>query len=591
MTTGVLMYEFHETVELEIPNVSSKFAGFQESETKKGLVIEVAAIHEGMTANHNFYSASELAESISSWVMPYPKPIIRNHDISDEAIGRVIAAKMDVEEDGTPYSRLQIAITDPTAIEKVLDERYLTGSVGGKAGEALCSVCNSNWSEASAYKSGCKHVRGKTYTVEGKEHKAHLKMGKLSFKEYSIVNAPADSRSGVRAMTTDTDSVKSKESDGWVTSPARIFSINMDKEEILEYTESEDRNILSTMKKKDASPLYLGIKGAFLSALAVQEFEEDTMAEEDILAISEELSADLAATSSEVETVSEEEVEEASEEKKTHPFQSDPKVGNSCAACGAPEDDENHDDDDDDDDAEDDSDDATLNKDDGAESEETTTDEVVEEGSLFGNSPPTVDDTHINHNNVNRPQAQAKRHGQDINSETSANAPINRQSADMEDGEELSENSEEVELNETTKALELRIEELEAREQTLSEENARLKTALKGSLVERVVDTKVSLGMVSQEEREESIHEHMERSAVSLADTLRDLAQMVPAAIDYSGVPRVESQGNGIPIDNRKDGLNEKVLTIDTMEFETGSKKDINAEEFFTDALMGRKKL
>ena len=589
MTLGVLMYKFYETVELEIPNLGSKFAGFQESETKKGLVIEVAAIHEGMTANHNFYSAAELAESINTWVNPYPKPIIRNHDISDEAIGRVIAAKMDVEEDGTPYSRLQIAITDPAAIEKVMDERYLTGSVGGKAGEALCSVCNSNWSEASAYKAPCKHSRGKVYKVDGKEHKAHLKMGKLSFKEYSIVNAPADSRSGVRAMTTDTNNVSNDESEGWVKSQARIFAINMDKEEILEYTESEDRNILSTMKKKDASPLYLGIKGAFLSALAVQEFEEDSMEEEDILAVSEGLSADLAATSV-VEEVTEEVDSEEAETKKTHPFQVDPKVGNSCATCGAPEDDENHGEDDEDDEGDDEDD--ALDKDESGESEEVSTEVDTEEGDMFTNTNPPVGDSVPSKNYVNRPQTQEKRHGRDVDSETSAGSPLNRQAEDVEDGEEIQEeNTQEMELNETIQALELRIEELETRGQVLSEENAKLKTALKGSLVERVVDTKISLGMLSQEEREEALQEHMERSAVSLADSLRDLAKVVPPALDYSGVPKVESLSNGIPVENRKDGLNEKVFTIDSAESESIGNKGIDPEEFFTDALMGRKSL
>ena len=581
------MYEFYETVELEIPNVSSKFAGFQESETKKGLVIEVAAIHEGMTANHNFYSAAELAESINSWVSPYPKPIIRNHDITDEAIGRVIAAKMDKEEDGTPYSRLQIAITDPTAIEKVLDERYLTGSVGGKAGEALCSVCNSNWSEASAYKSACKHVRGRTYKVDGKEHKAHLKMGKLSFKEYSIVNAPADSRSGVRAMLTDGDKVSGDESDGWVRTTARIFAVNMDKEEILEYTESEDRNVLSTMKKKDASSKYLGLKGAYLSALAVHELEEDSMEEEDILAVSEELSADLAATS-----VVEEE-EENSEEaagKKTHPFQSDPKVGNVCITCGAPEDDSNHSDSDD---GDNDSDDEAVNKDDNGESEEVDG-EDSEESDLYTNTNPPAPDVTPAKNYVDRPQAQAKRHARDIDSENSSGAPLNRQSEDVEDGEVVSEeDSNEMELNEKIQTLELRIEELETREQTLSEENAKLRTALKGSLVERVVDTKIALGMISQEERDDALQEHMERSAVSLADSLRDFANVTPPTLDYSGVPRVESQGHAIPVDHEEDGVQEKVFTIgsdEVAELEASSKA-INPEEFFTDALMGRKKL
>jgi len=93
-----------------------------------------------MTANYNNYSATELEKALDSWVNPYPKPIIMNHDLNSEPIGRVIAAKMDKEEDGSNFVRLQIAITDPIAAQKISDQRYLTGSVGGKAGKAVCSI-------------------------------------------------------------------------------------------------------------------------------------------------------------------------------------------------------------------------------------------------------------------------------------------------------------------------------------------------------------------------------------------------------------------------------------------------------------------
>src|SRR5690606_40401090 len=42
----------------------------------------------------------------------------------------------------------------------------------------------------------CNHRRGRTY----KEKVAFLEMREVSFKEYSIVNAPADERSGVRTV-------------------------------------------------------------------------------------------------------------------------------------------------------------------------------------------------------------------------------------------------------------------------------------------------------------------------------------------------------------------------------------------------------
>src|SRR5689334_16559726 len=119
--------EFHETLTLTIPKVNRRIMEFSEARTsgKRGLVVEVAAIHAGLTANYNHYSDAELQRSLDSWVSPYPKPIILNHDIQNsEPVGRVMAAKMDHEEDGSSFVRLQVAVTDPAAIEKILDQRY-----------------------------------------------------------------------------------------------------------------------------------------------------------------------------------------------------------------------------------------------------------------------------------------------------------------------------------------------------------------------------------------------------------------------------------------------------------------------------------
>jgi hypothetical protein len=150
----------------------------------------------GLTANYNNYSAEALEKALQSWVEPYPKPIILNHDLNSEPIGRVMAAKMDKEEDGSAYVRLQVAITDPVAIQKVLDKRYLTGSVGGRAGKAVCSISGEDLaSESSDGKPKFpKYKRGQIY----KGKLAFIDMQDISFKEYSFVNQPADAKSGVR---------------------------------------------------------------------------------------------------------------------------------------------------------------------------------------------------------------------------------------------------------------------------------------------------------------------------------------------------------------------------------------------------------
>ena len=192
--------DFVETALMKTPDITewpSDLEEFSIASPNKGIIVEVAAIHAGLTENYNHYSADALRNSLDSWTDPYPKPVILNHDLETEPIGRVMDARMAQEEDGTEYVSLQVVVTAPDAVEKILDGRYLTGSVGGKAMEARCSVCGEDWSQASLFNVPCEHRKGKTY--DGKL--AYIDIGRVGFREYSIVNAPADAHSGVRSVT------------------------------------------------------------------------------------------------------------------------------------------------------------------------------------------------------------------------------------------------------------------------------------------------------------------------------------------------------------------------------------------------------
>jgi len=128
---------------------------------------------------------------------------------------------------------------------------------------------------------------------------------------------------------------------------------------------------------------------------------------------------------------------------------------------------------------------------------------------------------------------------------------------------------------------------LETRYDSILQENAKLKLALKKSLAERVVDTKISLGLVEKNERAELIEDHLTRTSRSLADSLRDLASMTPKERDtpnYDNVPTVNNESMAI---TSKD--EEKLVFTVTPEVAKESEKD--PEAFFTDVLMGRRKL
>jgi len=151
---------------------------------------------------------------------------------------------------------------------------------------------------------------------------------------------------------------------------------------------------------------------------------------------------------------------------------------------------------------------------------------------------------------------------------------------DAEEASELSDNKEGVEQDADT---------LKARIKLLEEENAKLKSALHRTLVERVVDTKVGLGLESVDDREKLIEEHATRTASSLADTLRDLAK-TPVKVNkrlsnFAGMPEVTSEAE---VTESEDN----VLTLDKEEeiSKPGSPVD-SFEQVLVDALMGRRKL
>lgn len=207
----------------------------------KSLIIKAAATHSGIiTRNNGFYLPSEMRSGVSTWTSQYSKPILVHHDQGTDPVGRVIKAVYvdmmgglkdskkvrdafqkvgevdrfdaylkgtlsfseivdftvkyfcdsslmidDPDYQGLGYIELTAAISDPVAIQKFLDKRYLTGSVGASTDKAVCSICKTDWASSDAL---CEHRPGSIY--DGK--KCVLIAGKLSYEEWSVVNTPAD---------------------------------------------------------------------------------------------------------------------------------------------------------------------------------------------------------------------------------------------------------------------------------------------------------------------------------------------------------------------------------------------------------------
>lgn len=581
-----MAFEIQENVILQFPDLKDRMSEFTESESFRDnnkLIIEIAAIHAGLTANYTHYTAGALEASLASWVHPYPRPIILNHDEMTEPIGRVMASTMDRESDDTSYIRLQVAIMDPLAIEKIADKRYITGSVGGSAESARCSICDIDWGKANMSEGlPCKHRRGNVY--EGKI--ASLILGEIKWREYSFVNVPADSNSGIRPASSE-----DAEDAQW-SYAIQMFSMDMNRPFISKISESNSENVLAAMKKRDATATYMNLKGTFLSVSAVDYVENENVvntinnefdtnnddyvlsklnesrkesemsvgkaiktaeaAEDDILAISEQLNADLAADDSGSDVSESETNTETDELSEESDVKADTEVveGSEEPAQESDVSDEQ------------------LDSIESDESEQAESTDVVSEGDV-----EAEESTEISEDSGDTEDTDTVA----IEAEDAADETI------VSDSDESTETAEaEVETSESIES-----EEENEEVTALKQENTSLRSALHRMLVERVVDNKIAKGVTGGLDRKTLVEEHSTRTASSLADALRDLDH-IPTHENFKA-PEMEIRTLATDVNEPQTetvGDNSKNTTpqeqVDSA---------LTAEAIFTDVLMNRKKI
>lgn len=201
----------------------------------KGLLITYDLSHSARKINNRVYSTKGQQRGIDSLTNPYPKPIIKNHNIHGEPIGRFVGGEWqdlsdlalnhlraedsywyirdafisddperiykalkkhnlldDKKWPGLGRMRVQANITDEDAIKKFMDGRYLTFSAGSTTNRHVCSICNQDWAKDGM----CEHRHGKTYDGE----KCIFVTGDFLVLEGSVVNSPADDLSKLVSM-------------------------------------------------------------------------------------------------------------------------------------------------------------------------------------------------------------------------------------------------------------------------------------------------------------------------------------------------------------------------------------------------------
>jgi hypothetical protein len=180
------------------------------SNEKVSLLSEIDVTHSCIVnGNFGFYQDDKLRKSVDSWTKPFQKPVQVHHDSHKDPVGRnvgsvyrtISAAMMpqvqnasvrnsDFSYRGLGYIRNLVNTTDPDAVAKVLDGRYMTVSVGGETDSMVCSICTRDWLENGR----CEHRFGNTYEDydTGEKKLAYWVGGNMMWDELSYVNNPAD---------------------------------------------------------------------------------------------------------------------------------------------------------------------------------------------------------------------------------------------------------------------------------------------------------------------------------------------------------------------------------------------------------------
>jgi hypothetical protein len=580
-----MAYNINETFQFETPNIKEMVREFNESATKtkkkSGLIIEIAAIHVGATKNANYYSEDALHEGVHSWTSPFQKPIIKNHDLMTEPLGRVIGSSVATTEDGVPYIKIQAAITDPVAIEKVLDGRYLTGSIGATAQEAICSICDTDWAKESDQPGlPCKHRFGAAY--EGKT--AYRSLGGLNFHEYSFVNAPSDQNSVVQSVGEKVNTF---------SFTPRVFELNFEKAEIEEYDLTEGyATVVETSR-----PEFLQLKGAFILAESTKKVafvDEGTTNTEDSTNIGENnMSKDVNDTTDVVEEEDEdildvidaasaaEEDEGGDDHDDTHDDSDADKAdddqeevhGNDLVDA----DDEQHDGD-----APHEGDETDTTVDSDADDDDTTD---TEEAASKDDDDTKDDDEEDDEDKKDDADSVS---GDDIRKDGKLIAPGNRMGKTREGEEDVEDKADETESDKVADAElaekdsdEPTVAELQEKIQALEARVTKLTKALHNSIVERIVDAKIVRGLVT----EDAVVEHSTRKASSLMDTLKDLKSIPLQGIDLAELQaRFQPGVAGVAEDNVEDEEVEEVHVPPA-----DPKKEL--EGLFADVLLGRTNL
>lgn len=203
---------------------------------RRGLIITFDLSSSLRRTNNRLYTPKGQRDHVDSWTTPYPKPIIIQHERSSDPIGRFIEVKwvpnddqampfFESLQDFMEFKRIaesnnpqriykemlkrnlltndawpgigrlvaKARITDPEAIEKFLDGRYLTFSAGSHTDRYVCGQCGSDWANGDV----CDHPPG---SISDEGLPGVFITGAFYGDEGSVVTVPGNNLSLLRSM-------------------------------------------------------------------------------------------------------------------------------------------------------------------------------------------------------------------------------------------------------------------------------------------------------------------------------------------------------------------------------------------------------
>lgn len=212
--------QFLDTILSSIERQKDEVSG----DTIQGLQVKARVTHAARLTGHwHYYAPYFVKNGKDSFTNPYEKPALIHHEDKKDPIGRVKRASYietphpmipqslydqiintsehnkktlqyikkikpflyDKRFEGLGYIQTVANITDPAAIEKIIDGRYHTISIGYGTDSLICSECFTDWVKSDV----CEHIKGKSYG----SGPMFLIFGDMTYDEYSYVNEPADS--------------------------------------------------------------------------------------------------------------------------------------------------------------------------------------------------------------------------------------------------------------------------------------------------------------------------------------------------------------------------------------------------------------